>query len=153
MNSNRPYLLRGLFEWIVDNDCTPYVVVAADVDGVDVPQAYVADGRIVLNIAPAAVRDLVIADQFLSFTGRFSGQSYHVSAPIGAVTAIYAKESGEGMMFQVEEGSGLALGDMGNARIDIVADSNVSDVVPESGREQPAEQVKAASRPMLRVVK
>lgn len=103
MTSNRPYLLRGLFEWIVDNDATPYVVIAADVAGVIVPTDYVADGRIVLNISPAAVRELRLENDTISFTGRFSGQPFLVSAPIGAVTAIYAKESGEGMMFNVEE--------------------------------------------------
>lgn len=145
MNSNRPYLIRALYEWIVDNDCTPYVVVAADSDGVDVPQAYVADGRIVLNIAPAAVRDLSIADHLLSFTGRFSGQSYHVSAPVGAVTAIYAKESGEGMMFQVEEGAAPS---SGSDLFDVGTGTRSSDVVPEAGQRS-----SAGGRPQLRVVK
>ncbi len=102
MKSNRPYLLRALYEWIVDCSCTPYIAVKADEAGVDVPAGYIADGRIVLNISPASIRDLLIDDARLSFDGRFGGNAYRVSVPTGAVIAIYAKETGQGMAFEVE---------------------------------------------------
>ena len=102
MSSNRPYLLRALLEWIVDNRYTPYLVVAADIPGVDVPRDYVRDGRIVLNVSAVAVRNLVIDRHHLTFDGRFSGRAHRVVAPVGAVVAIYAKETGQGMFFEVE---------------------------------------------------
>lgn len=102
MTSNRPYLIRALFEWITDNDCTPYVVVSASMPGVRVPDGYVNNGRIVLNIAPQAVRNLDIGNEHLEFDGRFGGRPFRVSAPIGAVMAIYAKETGQGTAFEVE---------------------------------------------------
>ena len=102
MTSNRPYLLRALLEWINDNRCTPYLVVAADVPGVEVPRDYVKDGRIVLNVSSIAVRDLTIDKHRLMFDGRFAGRSFRVTAPTGAVVAIYAKETGQGMFFDVE---------------------------------------------------
>ncbi len=102
MTSNRPYLIRALFEWILDNDCTPYLVVSAEVPGVQVPPAYVENGRIVLNVAPQAVRNLDIDNEFVSFDGRFDGQPFRVQAPVGSVMAIYAKETGQGTVFEVE---------------------------------------------------
>lgn len=92
-----------MYEWILDCSCTPYVAVKADEAGVDVPAGYVADGRIVLNISPASIRDLLIDDALLSFDGRFGGSAYRVSVPTGAVIAIYAKETGQGMAFEVEQ--------------------------------------------------
>src|SRR5262245_12475542 len=102
MFSNRPYLLRALLEWINDNRCTPYIVVAADVPGVDVPRDYVKDGKIVLNVSSVAVRGFSIDRHRVSFDGRFAGKSFHVTAPTGAIVAIYAKETGQGMFFDVE---------------------------------------------------
>lgn len=102
MKSNRPYLLRALFDWITDNDCTPYIIVDAEVPGVEVPPEYVEDNRIVLNISPVAVRGLDISDDTLSFNGRFAGRPMQVLIPVGAVIAIYAKENGQGMAFDTE---------------------------------------------------
>ncbi len=102
MTSNRPYLIRALFEWILDNDCTPYLVVSANFPGVAVPSAYVENGRIVLNISPQAVRHLDIGNQELRFDGRFGGKPFQVVAPIAAVMAIYAKETGQGTAFEVD---------------------------------------------------
>jgi stringent starvation protein B len=89
-----------LYEWILDNDCTPYVVVLADTPGVVVPAGHAQDGRIVLNIAPQSVRGLVIDDAGIRFDARFGGRSVGVSAPCGAVVAIYARENGQGMAFE-----------------------------------------------------
>lgn len=101
MSPKRPYLLRALIEWIVDNRFTPYVLVEVT-EGVQVPQAYVSDGRIVLNVSPVAVRDLSISNDHLMFDGRFGGASFPVTVPMRSVMAVYAKESGEGMLFEPE---------------------------------------------------
>nr|WP_275672616.1 ClpXP protease specificity-enhancing factor [Thermomonas flagellata] len=97
MTSQRPYLLRALYEWIVDNGMTPYVLVDATRPGVRVPAHAVQDGRIVLNIAERAVAHLQMEDDALRFTARFGGVSQAVVVPVAAVVAIYARETGQGM--------------------------------------------------------
>ena len=104
MTSSRPYIMRALYEWIVDNDCTPYVLVDASVEGVMVPQQFVKDEQIVLNISPDAVVELSITNQAVSFNGRFGGVATDVYVPIPAVVGIYARENGQGMVFEPEEG-------------------------------------------------
>lgn len=103
MTSNKPYLIRGLYDWIVDNHMTPYLLV--DVSGPDlsVPLEYVEDNRIVLNISPSAVRDLDISNDYINFKARFSGQGMNVYFPANAVQAIYARENGRGMIFPEDE--------------------------------------------------
>lgn len=103
MNSSVPYLIRAINEWILDNDCTPYLIVDATMDEVSVPMEYVKDGQIVLNISPNAIRNLSISSEFVMFSGRFSGVAHEIYAPIGAVMGIIAKENGEGMWFPREE--------------------------------------------------
>lgn len=100
MTSSRPYLVRALYEWILDNSCTPHVVVNALADGVEVPQEHVDDGRIVLNISPTAVQDLHIDDHFIEFNGRFAGVPRQITVPMKALMGIYARENGQGMMFE-----------------------------------------------------
>lgn len=103
MTSSRPYMIRAIYEWVVENNCTPYILVDAMCEGVFVPQQYVQDGQIVLNIAPSAVMGLNVGNDIVSFNGRFGGISQEVSAPIGAVLGVYAKENGQGMLFDAEE--------------------------------------------------
>lgn len=103
MTSNKPYLLRALYEWIIDNDLTPYIVVQADVRGVQVPRHYVQDGRIILNISHDAALDLKLTNALVSFNASFGGVPMSVRAPIKAVLAIYAKENGQGMVFSEED--------------------------------------------------
>ncbi|NCF63160.1 MAG: ClpXP protease specificity-enhancing factor [Gammaproteobacteria bacterium] len=103
MTSNRPYLLRALFEWISDNQLTPHILVEAGAEGVDVPEQAVQKGKVILNIDHAAVRDLDLGNFWLTFKARFSGNEHNVSVPIEAVLAIYARENGQGMMFAQEE--------------------------------------------------
>lgn len=103
MNSSVPYLIRAINEWILDNDCTPYMIVDATMDDVSVPLEYVKDGQIVLNVSPKAIRDLSISDEFVMFSGRFAGMAHEVYAPIDAVMGIIAKENGEGMWFPRDE--------------------------------------------------
>jgi stringent starvation protein B len=103
MNSNRPYLLRALYDWICDNHLTPYLLVDASGGDISVPNDFVEDNKIVLNIAPSAVRDLDLSNDYINFKARFSGKSMNVYFPIGAVLAIYANENGRGMVFQEEQ--------------------------------------------------
>ncbi|GAA6133848.1 ClpXP protease specificity-enhancing factor [Oceaniserpentilla sp. 4NH20-0058] len=105
MTPSRPYLMRALFEWVLDNDTTPYVLVDANILGVQVPQEYVKDGQIVLNVSPSAVQGLMINNDAMSFNARFAGVTQNVYVPIVAVLAIYAKETGEGMVFGNEAGA------------------------------------------------
>jgi len=102
MKSRRPYLLRAMHEWISDSQCTPHLVVDAGVVGVEVPRQYVQDGKIVLNVSWTATAQLQIGNEELSFSGRFGGASMHVRVPMAAVLAIYARETGQGMVFGEE---------------------------------------------------
>ncbi len=102
MTSHRPYLVRALYEWIVDNNSTPYIIVDTTIAGVSVPDGLSENGRIVLNIGPNSIRSLVIGNETLDFDGRFSGRPFHVTAPAAAVMAVYAKETGQGMAFEAE---------------------------------------------------
>lgn len=103
MTSSRPYIVRALYEWILDNECTPYVLVNAMADSVEVPQQYVKNGQIVLNISPVAVMDLLLTNDCMQFNGRFSGVPMDVFVPMAAVMGIYARENGQGMIFDMED--------------------------------------------------
>ncbi len=105
MTSSRPYLLRALLEWIVDNDCTPHIVVEASMDGVRVPEEHVKDGQIVLNISPSAIQQFELTNEYVAFSARFQGQPREVFVPIAAVAAIFARENGNGMAFTPENGA------------------------------------------------
>ncbi|MBF8781847.1 ClpXP protease specificity-enhancing factor [Pseudomonas fulva] len=102
MKSSRPYLVRSLYEWIVDNDCTPHMLVNAEYPAVQVPQGFASDGQIVLNISPSAVRNLHMDNEAVSFEGRFSGVAHTLYVPVGAILGIYARENGQGMVFELE---------------------------------------------------
>lgn len=102
MTSNRPYLLRAMYDWISDNGLTPYILVDAAAPGVEVPQSAVKDGRVVLNVAARAVVQLELGMEKVRFLARFSGVSRTVEAPMHAILAIYAHENGQGMMFPAE---------------------------------------------------
>jgi len=99
MTSNKPYLLRALNEWILDNGQTPHVIVDVNAGGIEVPPQAVRDGKLVLNISPQATRNLLISNDAVSFQARFSGKSHEIFLPMDAVLAIYARENGQGMMF------------------------------------------------------
>jgi stringent starvation protein B len=103
MTLTRPYLLRALHEWMVDNGLTPHLLVDAKVDGVEVPQQYIENDKIVLNVIPNAVRDLDIGNDYLSFSARFAGKPRQILTSINAVLAIYAKENGKGMVFPEDD--------------------------------------------------
>lgn len=99
LSPNQPYLIRAIYEWIVDNDLTPYLLVDASNDDAHVPRQYVENGKIVLNIAPRAVNHLELSNENVNFNARFSGKPMDVVFPMDAVLAIYAKENGQGMIF------------------------------------------------------
>jgi stringent starvation protein B len=103
MTSNRPYLIRALYDWLVDNDLTPYLLVDAERESVQVPSRYVEEGRIVLNVSPTAVRDLTLGNDLIAFEARFGGNAFSISLPPEAVLGVYARENGKGMLFPDED--------------------------------------------------
>ncbi|WP_063936223.1 ClpXP protease specificity-enhancing factor [Enterobacter hormaechei] len=102
LSPRRPYLLRAFYEWLLDNQLTPHLVVDVTLPGVQVPMEYARDGQIVLNIAPRAVGNLELANDEVRFNARFGGVPRQVSVPLAAVLAIYARENGAGTMFEPE---------------------------------------------------
>jgi stringent starvation protein B len=129
MTSSRPYLIRALYEWINDNQLTPYLLVSANEQGVSVPQGFVGkDGQIILNIAPRAIMGLSINNEAVSFNARFGGVPTDIYVPVYAVMGIYAKENGKGMMFEPES-------------------------APPRPPEDPKPKVTSVKKPMLKVVK
>lgn len=99
MTPNRPYLIRALYDWILDNQMAPHLLVNAGYPGTQVPATFVQEGRIVLNISPTAVRGLVLGNEHIAFSARFGGVSMEVTVPSEAVLGIYARENGRGMLF------------------------------------------------------
>ena len=106
LTSNRPYLVRAMYDWISDNGLTPYLLVDARSPDVRVPPGAVKDGQVVLNVAVRAVTDLELGNDSIRFMARFSGVSHQVDVPVAAVLAIYAQENGQGMMFPAESAEG-----------------------------------------------
>jgi stringent starvation protein B len=137
MKSSRPYLVRALYEWIVDNDCTPHLLVNAEFAGVQVPTGFASDGQIVLNVSPSAVRHLHMDNDAVSFEGRFGGVPQSLYIPSAAVLAIYARENGQGMVFEVE------------------ASQSEEDELeePDGGSPPDGEPPRPSGRPSLKVVK
>ncbi len=132
MTSSQPYLIKAIYEWIVDNDFTPYLLVNAENDYAMIPRDYVEDGKIVLNINPSAISDLQLGNDYIMFNARFSGKAMEVSVPIVAVLAVYARENGQGMMFDE-------------------SNNNLPPRPPEDT--PPPEQPKKSRIPQLKVVK
>jgi stringent starvation protein B len=104
MTPSRPYLLRAIYDWLIDNEQTPYLLVDAHAEDVVVPMEHVQDGKIILNVSMTATRDLELNNEGVSFSARFGGKPMMVNVPIMASLALYSKENGRGMMFP-EEGS------------------------------------------------
>ncbi|MBK4991423.1 ClpXP protease specificity-enhancing factor [Pseudomonas sp. S60] len=142
MNSSRPYLVRALYEWIVDNDCTPHMLVNAEYPKVQVPDGFATDGQIVLNISPSAVRSLHMDNDAVSFEGRFGGVPHSLFVPIAAVLGIYARENGQGMVFELES-------PLEEEALEDDAAQPDDDGPPEGGGQPP----RPSGRPSLKVVK
>jgi stringent starvation protein B len=101
--SKRPYLLRAMHDWMSDNGETPHVIVDSERPGVEVPRAYVKDGKVVLNLSASATQRLVLGNDWIEFDARFAGVVHHVRIPISSVMGIYARETGEGMVFSDQD--------------------------------------------------
>ena len=99
----RPYLIRAIREWAMDNGLTPQLLVDAGVDGIVIPEGHVRDGKIVLNVHSQAVKALELGNEFITFSARFGGTSHAIKLPIQSVLAVFARENGQGMFFQEEE--------------------------------------------------
>ncbi len=143
--SRRPYLIRAIYDWAVDNGYTPHVLVAADYPGVSVPRQYVQDGRITLNLSPMAVQSMHLEEDPIWFSARFSGRPFDVVIPAGAVLAIFARENGEGLVFGEVEPPVAADGE--------VAEPVLTPVGAEESAEPEPEPPKPRGRGHLRVVK
>ena len=147
LTPSRGYLLRALNEWLLDMDLTPHIAVDALVPGTDVPNEFVKDGQITLNIAPGAVRDLYMDNEALSFNARFSGTPRQVYVPMAALLAIFARENGIGMGFGMEPGAESLNLILEKAHSEPT--SHDSDTPSETSSAKPL----ASKRPGLRVVK
>ena len=101
-SSNKPYLIHAIYEWVLDNDATPHVVIFADNPETVVPQQFVENGKIILNISPSAAQELVIDEDGMSFSARFGGKPHKIYSPLNAIMAVYASENGDGMSFDIE---------------------------------------------------
>lgn len=133
MTSSRPYLVRALYEWIVDNGLTPYLLVDCATEGLAAPVEYAEDGKLVLNVAPRAVRDLQMGNDGVGFNARFGGAALDVWLPTSSLLAIYARENGQGMLF---------------------TDTDDNDPPPDgSGGDNDDSDQSEGKRPQLRVVK
>ncbi|MBG6240654.1 MAG: ClpXP protease specificity-enhancing factor [Candidatus Symbiopectobacterium sp. Dall1.0] len=160
LSPRRPYLLRAFYDWLLDNQLTPHLVVDVSLPGVMVPMEFARDGQIVLNIAPRAVGSLELADDSARFNARFGGVPRQVYVPMAAVLAIYARENGAGTMFEPEPAyeqdsltdvqgealtPGVVMSVVDNEQQDSVTETNPPDDDPPSAPR--------GGRPSLRVVK
>jgi len=103
MTSLKPYLIRSIYEWIIDNHLTPHLLVDAENFDSVLPEDYIEEGKIVLNVRPEAIQGLVLGNEEIQFDARFSVQPIHIVTPVAAILAIYARENGRGMVFDPED--------------------------------------------------
>ncbi len=139
--SQQPYFLRALYDWCVDSGHTPYLTIRVDKQ-TRVPQAFVKEGQIVLNVGPSAVRNIHMDNDWVTFSARFGGISHSIEIPVGNVIAIHARETGEGMAFESREPASLN-GD---------ATEQESEVLDQE-TDTTASPTQAKGRPHLTVVK
>jgi len=151
MSSNKPYLVRAFYNWISDNDLTPYIVVDVSVYGVLVPMTYVSDGQIVLNVAPSAVGTIALGVDAIEFSARFGGKLEHISVPYGAIATIYAKENGAGTSLPIEHPPQESISDKDNAERKIKPKASLSSVSSSAKTVEPKKSTK--SKASLKVIK
>ncbi|MFT0211247.1 ClpXP protease specificity-enhancing factor [Pseudomonas sp. F1_0610] len=147
MKSSRPYLIRALYEWIVDNDCTPHLLVNSEHPKAQVPQTYAKDGQIVLNAAPSAVRYMHMDNEAVSFEARFGGVPFTLYVPTAAILAVYARENGQGMFFDQDELFDEVEDEVEQTAFEVVREVTEDDPTPDDEPPRPT------GRPNLRVVK
>jgi stringent starvation protein B len=133
--STKPYLMRAIYDWCVDSGYTPYITVAVDA-ATRVPMEYVKDGQIVLNIGPIAVERFRMGNELVEFSARFNGTAREISIPVGAVSAIYAGENGQGLSFEPT-----------------ALDAAATPATADAGDETPPEPPRPSGKPSLRRVK
>ncbi|CAM2944983.1 ClpXP protease specificity-enhancing factor [Vibrio mytili] len=156
MTARRPYMLRAFYDWLVDNDLTPHLVVDATMPGVRVPTEFIQDGQIILNIAPRAVGNLELGNDAITFHARFSGRPHSVIVPVYAVQAIYARENGAGTMFEPEEAYTNIEDEALVEEEPAPTFTTVSDEKPETTSESSVDDVdesRPKGKPSLRVIK
>lgn len=160
MTPRRPYVLRAFYDWLVDNELTPHLVVEADMPGVRVPEQFVQNGQIILNVAPRAVGHLEMGNEAVTFSARFGGKPHSVIVPLYAIQAIYARENGAGTMFEPEDAYIAYMeGDTDAEMFDIAEEKAPVLGLAESSRDEAEEDSpndeppKVKGRPSLRVVK
>ncbi|MGV3001171.1 ClpXP protease specificity-enhancing factor [Vibrio sp. E150_018] len=155
MTPRRPYLVRAFYEWLVDNELTPHLVVEATLPGVRVPVEFVQDGQIILNVAPRAVGNLEISNDAIMFNARFSGRPHSVIVPMYAVQAIYARENGAGTMFEPESAytAEMEAGIEEEPVSSLSSVDDLSDEAPEASATNESEAPKPKGRPSLTIVK
>jgi len=151
MSSNKPYLVKAFYEWISDNDLTPYIMVDVNVYGVLVPMSYVADGQIVLNIAGSAIGTIALGDKAIEFSARFGGKLEHITVPYGAIGAIYAKENGAGTSLPIEHPP-----EDDNQIVDAIPErpkSTLSSVASTGSETDKSNKPKGKSKASLKIIK
>ncbi len=159
MTSNQPYLLRAVYEWILDNRCTPHLLVDASDERVKVPREHVRDGQIVLNITPSAVGQFHWDNEHIEFSARFAGVARNMWIPMSAVRAIYARENGEGMAFALTDAQAAAAGELDDEADEPVTPTALGTVekterLPEGDDPTPpTPPTPIGGRPRLKVVK
>lgn len=153
MTSNKPYIIRAFYEWIVDNQLTPYIAVDTSVYGVIVPLTYVHDEQIVLNVAPVSVGAISLAGANIEFSARFGGQLEHLVVPYAAISAIYAKENGAGTQLAVEhiDATDVPLTSANEPSAPTL--SSVSITTTTNTKIKSAKAVKSKGRASLKVIK
>ncbi|KDM92754.1 ClpXP protease specificity-enhancing factor [Photobacterium galatheae] len=154
MTPRRPYLVRAFYDWLVDNDLTPHLVVDATLPGVQVPQEFVSNGQIVLNLAPRAVGNLELGDEAIRFNARFGGRPQVVAVPLAAVMALYARENGAGTMFEPEPAYELSSSESDIAEVVAEEEPFLAVTSDDSGHDASEDDTPPPrGRPSLRVVK
>lgn len=148
MTSNRPYLLRAVYDWIGDNGLTPYILVDATRPGVLVPAHTVREGKVVLNLAMRAVANLELGNDRVRCLARFGGVSHTIDVPVDAIMAVYAHENGQGMMFPREEGATAAVDSANGMRIEETQGNDTPSLPAAESSEPPPK-----GPPKLRVIK
>ena len=149
MTSNRPYLLRAIYDWISDNGLTPHILVDASKPGVRVPPHTIRDGRVVLNLAMRAVANLELGNERVRCLARFGGASHVIDLPLDAVIAIYAQENGQGMMLPPEAAATVSAPEESGT----APSQNAASPAIQPGESSPTDKPPPKGPPKLRVIK
>ncbi|MCY4330593.1 MAG: ClpXP protease specificity-enhancing factor [Endozoicomonadaceae bacterium] len=150
MTNNKSYIVSALYEWIVDNNCTPHVLIDSTWPTIILPQHFANEDKIVLNISPAAIRNLNITLEEISFTASFDNEVHSIVIPVGATLAIYAQENGQGMVFDEEPHPKTAQAEPGTA-----SDKQATKIAPVSvsNPNKKPDKTSRKKKPVFKVIK